>query len=147
VARIDRLAGISRLYLDANIFIYFIEGRGAERDAATDILLAAAERGVVLVTGEITIAECLHGAFKQKNEALASVYRDLLSGGIVVETLAGDPVLYECAAYAGSLLSLKLIDAIHAASAMIGECEGFLTNDRGIRVPDGIRIIQLADAA
>ena len=147
MAKTDVLAGISTLYVDANIFIYLVEGRDGNRDIALAVLRHAAEMNIRLATSEVTIAECLYGAFKQGNEELANIYRDLLSAGIVAETIPGDPVLFEYAAYVGASHSLKLIDAIHVASATIFECDAFLTNDRGIRAPDHLRIIQLRDAA
>lgn len=147
MAKTDILAGISRLYVDSNIFIYLVEGRGADHDIVGALLKEAAARNIRLMTSEVTIAECLHGAFKQGNDKLANVYRDLLSAGIVAETIPGDPVLFEYAAYVGASLSLKLIDAIHVASATIFECDAFLTNDRGIRAPENLRIIQLQDTA
>jgi predicted nucleic acid-binding protein len=145
VARTEALAGLNRLYVDANIFIYFVEGEGAERETVTALFLEAAERDVQLVTSEITIAECLRGALRGRDETVASTYRDLLSNGAVVELVAADPVLYEYAALAGFTFSLKLFDAIHVASAVIGDCEGLLTNDKGIRGPEMLKIIQLSD--
>ena len=74
---IDQLGGVSSLYIDANILIYLVLDRGAKRDAVTVILAEAKTRGIFLSTSEITLAECLFGAFKQENEALAGVYRAL----------------------------------------------------------------------
>jgi predicted nucleic acid-binding protein len=145
VARTEALAELNRLYVDANIFIYFVEGEGAERETVTALFVEAAERNVQLVTSEITIAECLRGALKDRDETAASTYRDMLSNGDIVEMVTADPVLYEYAALAGCTFSLKLLDAIHVASAVIGECEGLLTNDKAIRGPEMLRIIQLSD--
>jgi predicted nucleic acid-binding protein len=145
VARTEALAELKRIYVDANIFIYFVEGEGAEREAATALFVEAAERGVQLVTGEITIAECLRGALKNSDETAASTYRDLLSNDDIVEMITADPVLFEYAALAGCMFSLKLIDSIHIASAMIAGCDAFLTNDRRMRGPEAMGVIQLSD--
>jgi predicted nucleic acid-binding protein len=145
VARTEALAELNRLYVDADIFIYFVEGEGAERETVTALFVEAAERNVQLVTSEITIAECLRGALKDRDEPAAATYRDMLSNSDIVEMVTADPVLYEYAALAGCTFSLNLLDAIHVASAVIGECEGLLTNDKGIRGPDILKIIQLSD--
>jgi predicted nucleic acid-binding protein len=145
VARTEALAKLNRIYVDANIFIYFVEGSGAERETVIALFEEAAERDAQLVTSEITIAECLHGALKYRDEIAASTYRELLSNGSIVELVTADPVLYEYAALAASTFSLKLIDAIHVASAVIGECDGLLTNDKGIRGPEKLKIIRLSD--
>lgn len=145
MARTDVLAGLERIYVDANIFIYFVEGEGAERETVTALFVKAAEQDVQLVTSEITIAECLRGPLGRHDETAASTYRDLLSNGAVVELVATDPVLFEYAALAGCTFSLKLVDSIHVASAMIGECDALLTNDNGIRGPAALRIMRLGD--
>lgn len=141
----DRLDGVTSLYLDSNIFIYLVEDRGALRDAVTAILAEAQTRGIFLTTCEITLAECLHGAFKQENEALAGVYRELLSGDGLIKTILCQSIIFEDAARFGAALSLKLTDAIHLASAVHFGCDAFLTNDRGIRGPEILKIIQLSD--
>jgi predicted nucleic acid-binding protein len=145
VARTEALAELDRIYVDANIFIYFVEGEGPERETVTALFVEAAERDVQLVTSEITIAECLRGALSSHDETAASTYRDLMSNGAIVELVAADPVLYEYAAMAGSMFSLKLIDSIHVASAVIAECGAFLTNDKRIRGPEAMGVIQLSD--
>ena len=144
MAQTDALAGISRLYVDANIFIYLAEGRGPEHDKVAELLKDAAARDIRLVTSEVTIAECLYGAFKQGNEELASLYRDLLSSGVVVETVSGEPVLFEYAAHVAARFSLKLIDAMHVAAAIVFECDALVTNDRGLRAPDNLKMIRLS---
>lgn len=145
MARTEILAGRQRIYIDANIFIYFVEGDGAERETATDLFVEAAESGVRLITSEISIAECLRGVIGQTDPTAAQIYRDLFSNGSIVELVAADPVLYEYAALAGSLFSLKLIDAIHLASATMANCDAFLTNDKGIRGPETLPIIRFSD--
>jgi predicted nucleic acid-binding protein len=62
-----------------------------------------------------------------------------------VEMITADPVLFEYAALAGCMFSLKLIDSIHIASAMIAGCDAFLTNDKRMRGPEAMGVIQLSD--
>lgn len=145
MAKTEALSSLQRIYVDANIFIYFVEGDGAERGTVTALFVEAAEKDIQLVTADITIAECLRGALANGDEPAASTFRDLLSNGDLVELVAAEPVLCEYAALAGFTFSLKLLDAIHVASAVIGECEALLTNDKGIRGPENLRIIQLSD--
>jgi predicted nucleic acid-binding protein len=142
---IDQLDGVSSLYLDSNILIYLVEDRSAKRDAVTAILAEAQTLGVFLTTSEITLAECLFGAFKQENEALAGVYRELFSGDGFIQTILCQSIIFEDAARRGATLSLKLVDAIHIASATHFGCDAFLTNDNGIRGPVTLKIIQLSD--
>ena len=43
------------------------------------------------------------------------------------------------AAHVRGELGMKLPDAIHVATARERECKVFITNDKGIRLPDGMR--------
>jgi predicted nucleic acid-binding protein len=142
---IDQLDGVSSLYLDSNIIIYLVEDRGAKRDAVTDVLAEAQTLGIILATSEITLAECLFGAYLQENEALAGVYRELFSGDGIMRLILCQSIIFEDAARRGAALSLKLVDAIHIASATHFGCDAFLTNDKGVRGPATLKIIQLSD--
>jgi predicted nucleic acid-binding protein len=145
VARTEALAGLSRIYVDASIFIHFVEDEWPERETVTALFVEAAERDVQLVTSEITIAEGLCGVLSRRDETAASTYRDLLSNGAIVELVAADAVLCEYAALAASMFSLKLAGSIHVASAVNAEYDAFLTNDKRIGGPEALGVIQLSD--
>jgi predicted nucleic acid-binding protein len=147
VATTDIWAGVATLYVDANILIYLIEGRGETREKVTRILAEATSNGISLATSEITLAECLYGAFKQDNDELASVYRQVLSGDGLMQPIPCHLALFEEAARTGANHSLKLIDAIHVAAALQFECDAFLTNDTGIRLPETMKVIHLSGLA
>lgn len=145
VAMTNRLDGISRLYLDANIIIYFIEGDLELRTAVADVLEQAGARGVSLLTSDIAIAECLHGAFKRKKRPLVELYRSFFADeGLISLAPIAAPVL-ELSAEIGAALALKTVDAIHVATAIAVGCDALLTNDNGLRAPEGLRIDQLAE--
>jgi predicted nucleic acid-binding protein len=139
----DRFTGMSALYLDSNVIIYFIEDRGALRKAASEIILEAQQRGVQLVTSELALAECLHGAYRQQNETLAELYVEFLAGDGMFQLVSLSPPILRTSAKLAALHSTKLLDAIHVASALEIRCQAFVTNDRGIRTPDDLEVIQL----
>jgi predicted nucleic acid-binding protein len=66
------------------------------------------------------------------------------------EFISLEPVslaLIKRAAVLGAELNIKLIDAIHVATAEALGCEVFLTNDRGILAPAGIELRYLSAEA
>lgn len=69
------VSNASRIYADSNTLIYLVEGSPEFLPFAEKLFRYAGEQGIALVTSEITIAECLHGAHKQGSEALAEEYR------------------------------------------------------------------------
>jgi len=139
------LDGVGKLYLDANILIYFVEGKDDLGDLAALIFAEADAIGAELVTSEISIVECLRGPFKTDHPRLVATWRDLFRNR---DLIALTPVLasiLDDAAHIGAEFGLKTIDAIHVASALSAGCEALLTNDQGMRGPERLAIRQLSE--
>jgi predicted nucleic acid-binding protein len=67
-----------RVYLDANIFIYAVEGFAAHA-ASIQALLAAMDAGeIIAVTSELTVAEVLVKPLKDQNQAVQQAYKTFL---------------------------------------------------------------------
>jgi len=129
---------ITRLYLDSNIFIYLLEGEDQFSVPVGEILEEADARGVTLVTSEFAICECLIGAHRRGDPELIAQYEAMFEeASQSIEILpAQSRVLVRAPDIAGAL-RLKILDALHVASALIAGCDGFLTNDAGIPSIDG----------
>jgi predicted nucleic acid-binding protein len=139
------LEGIASLYLDSNILIYLIEGN----EVAGELVLAAfreieAHR-IALYTSEITITECLNGAYRAELEELAQKYLELLGSEEFITIIPVDTDVCIAAARLGALHRLKTVDAIHLASAGLAGCDALLSNDGAFRSTDGILSIQLSE--
>lgn len=134
-----------RVYIDANIFIYLVDGSPEYKSSAAQDIDAF--RGqAIFFSSQMTLGECLRGALRRHNSRSAADYSSLLEAGFI--TL--EPVslaLIKRAASLGADLNMKLIDAIHVATAEALGCDVFLTNDRGIRAPAGIELRYLSATA
>jgi predicted nucleic acid-binding protein len=137
----------SRLYFDANVFIYAVEGN----DDISGLLRTLFEllRGdiKVAVTSELTLAEVLPRA----DPARRRNYMELIlrSGVFDLHPVTRD-VLIETADYRrlaamrGSDASRpgfpmpKLPDAIHVVTAARTGCSRMISFDRALKLPDGI---------
>ena len=139
------LEGASTLYLDANILIYFIEGAPDLRARVGSVLAQSDSRGIALATSNLTIAECLHGAWRRRDRALVNVYRGFFSTNDLVRLVGIDDEILAAAAEFAATCEIKLIDAIHVASAVSAGCEALLTNDRRLRAPATVRVLQLGE--
>ncbi len=64
-----------KIYVDTNIIIYFVEGNQEYQDIAAELFEYTVGNGIPLITSEITVAECLMGAYKIRNETLVQAYR------------------------------------------------------------------------
>ncbi|MGN7294335.1 type II toxin-antitoxin system VapC family toxin [Rhizobium sp. SAFR-030] len=132
-----------RTYLDSNIIIYLVDGEPV-RQTGTARLIRSLKLDTDFVTSEMTVGECLRGAFRRSNRGSAQSYRDLLLNPEFVALVPVDLALIQRATELGAELNMKLIDAIHVATAEALSCDVFLTNDRGIRAPAAVALRYLS---
>jgi predicted nucleic acid-binding protein len=136
-----------QVYLDTNIFIYAFEGFPAYTSVLRKFFTAIDQGKFVSFTSELTLAELLVKPLLDKNEQLADSYINTLQTTSVLVLL---PVAREILIAAAKIRAeyhqrLKLPDAIHLASALLHGCQTVLTNDRQLKVFQGIDILLLDD--
>jgi predicted nucleic acid-binding protein len=136
-----------RVYLDANIIIYAVEGF-APFLAQMRALLAAVNSGeVVAVTSELTLAEVLVKPLKDQQPALQQAYQTFLTPTPELEVAPVDLAVLVEAARLRATTKLKLPDAIHLSTALHYQCDSFLTNDDLFRTLSLPQIKLLADVS
>lgn len=131
-----------RVYLDSNVFIAAFEHAGAHSDHAWWIL-SAIERGEISgATSEITLAELLVKPTELGAIDLASAYDRMIVSGPGFEVLpVMRHILVSAAGIRATRPSVRLPDAVHIASARALECEVFISDDRRMRLPEGMRLL------
>lgn len=136
----------SRLYLDANIIIYAAEGPAALPPALRATLLRVDSGELSAATSELTLAEVLVKPLRDRDAALADSYhRRLTSGPALSVVPVSRAVLSAAARIRADHISLKLPDAIHAATALLHGCTTYLTNDAGFTTVPGLPVLLLSD--
>jgi predicted nucleic acid-binding protein len=131
------------VYLDANVFIYAVEGFEKYAWICKAILKSVEDMKIHAVTSELTLAEVLVGPFKAKNPELAKLYDELLSDqDDLTMARVSRPILVKAAELRASL-GLKPPDAIHVATALVHNSEFFFTADRSLRAPASLKIVSL----
>jgi predicted nucleic acid-binding protein len=118
-----------RIYLDTNIFIYAVEGF-PPAEAQLRGLFARFDRGELHgITSELTLAEVLVKPIRDGKTAIRDSYERLLrtSNALTVAPITRSVLLDAARIRAGT--TLKLPDAIHAATATACGCTTYLTND------------------
>jgi predicted nucleic acid-binding protein len=138
------IADNAKIYVDTNIFIYLIEGHESFFRAANGFIRDCRSKAALLLTSELTVAECLYGAYKAQDRRKVDAYRELFSVSNIMQLLPLDRQVALDGARLGAPLGLKLIDGIHYASALRAGCDLFVSSDRRIsRLPD-IPVTRLA---
>ena len=129
-----------KVYLDANILIYLLEGAPGLSSALEDIRARIASGAWIAHTGMIAVCEVLVKPVRDRDDrAIAETRHFLLESGafrLVPTTLD----VYVLAAELRAHFNLKLGDAIHAACAIHSACELFVSNDRSIRLPGELQL-------
>ena len=132
-----------RVYFDANIIIYLVEGFTPYLDQLRALSVALNTNEITAVTSELTLAEVLVKPIKDNLPAIQQAYKIFLTPTPVLNVTAIDRGVLEEAANLRATTKLKLPDAIHLATAMQRQSDSFLTNDamfRTLNLPQ-IRIL------
>ena len=130
------------IYLDANVFIDFIEGDETISNAIEPLVRKLRQQPGQAVTSELTLAEVLAPSKGRKRPPhIKRLYLNLLVWGRFIDLHPiSRGVLYETAKLRATKATsrMKLLDAIHVATAILSGCRFFITRDRDIRVPQGM---------
>ncbi|MDQ0467458.1 type II toxin-antitoxin system VapC family toxin [Labrys wisconsinensis] len=122
-----------RIYIDTNIFITLVEG--SPTPSLTEVIALVESGKALAFTSDLTIAEVLVHPYADGDDARAQAYIDMISPNEVMRIVPVErEVLIRAARLRSLRRSLKLPDAIHAASAELADCGIFLSNDADIEV-------------
>jgi predicted nucleic acid-binding protein len=129
---------VPRVYLDANVFIYAIEGNA---DIAEPLLqlfdLFRARRGIG-VTSELTLAEVLPKASGVRRRSYLNMI--VFSEIFDLQPVSRD-ILIETAEYRERAAMPKLPDAIHVVTAIRAGCRRVLSADLRLKLPEGYSVL------
>jgi predicted nucleic acid-binding protein len=117
------------VYLDTNIIIYAVEGFADVAAQIRSLLSAMDDAEIVALTSELTVAEVLVKPFKDENETVQQAYKTFLTPTPVLQLAPVTRDVLEEAARLRATTYLNLPDAIHLATAKLGGCDSFFTND------------------
>lgn len=141
------LAAISghRIYLDTNIFVYFLDKNTQFFNAASALINAIATHHAHAYTGQIAVAETMVGPYRSKNPHLIGSALAFFAQKHVLTIVRHEDWAFERAAQFRAQTHIKLIDALHIATALQANCHVLVTNDKAIRTSNRLQILQLAD--
>jgi predicted nucleic acid-binding protein len=132
---------VPRLYLDANVFIYAIEGSADVANPLRQLFdLFRAGRGIG-VTSELTLAEVLPKAsgVQRQNYLNMIVWSRIFD----LRPVSRD-ILIETAEYREHAGMPKLPDAIHVVTAIRAGCRTILSADLRLKLPEGYSVLSPA---
>jgi predicted nucleic acid-binding protein len=140
----DEIQAGSLVYIDTNVFVYFIETSPGFYPRVKALFERIAAVGASVVTNELTLAECVYFPSRENDHVLVALYQALFSGTGDVTMLPLNGALTQRAALAGGALGLKLMDAIHYVSALEAGCDVFVSGDGSFKAGPSMTVIKVA---
>jgi predicted nucleic acid-binding protein len=137
------------VYVDANPFIYFIDGDGRIAEPLRPFFEFLRERPEAAVTSELTLAEVLAkaGPAARRNYFNLILWSDLIQLHPVTRDILIDTADYRRETRRerpdGTTATVKLPDAIHVVTASKARCQAFLSADDGLKLPTGIKLFRV----
>lgn len=141
-----KAVGVGPIGVDTALFIYLIEEHPTFL-APVRALFARADAGEIeIVTSALTLLEVLVVPLRIGDQTLAGKYDALLtrSRGVRVIDLSRDQ-LRTAARLRAQFSALRTPDALQLAAALGAGCQSFISNDRRMPAPDGLRVLQLSE--
>ena len=133
---------MDRVYLDTNIFIYFLEGVGEFADKVREIVKYLHDNKIEIITSELTMAECLVKPMQDNNIELVALYNDFLQNRANFWVMPISKIILMGSAKVKADTKGKLPDCIHLATAKHTDCKYILTHDN-MKTPQDIKSLNV----
>ncbi|NHQ58990.1 type II toxin-antitoxin system VapC family toxin [Chlorobium sp. BLA1] len=140
---LDLLQG-QQVYLDNNIFIYFLDRNPDYFPFVQPIIEAVASGSIIGCTGDAVIAEILVKPYQSGNFQLVASIKSFFRSENFLSVYSHNAEAFDLAAQLRARYNQKFIDALHYATAIIAGCKFIITNDSGIKSNNLIEVIHLS---
>jgi predicted nucleic acid-binding protein len=137
------LRGVSRIHMDSAPLIYFVERNPIYIERMKSIMRRVRPNELHLSFSVITVPEVLNKPIARGDAKLQTLYRALLTQTRNVELHPLTLAIAEKAASLRASHNLRTPDAIQIATAIETACDVFLTNDKGLKRIEDIRVLIL----
>jgi predicted nucleic acid-binding protein len=134
-----------RVYIDTNIFIYFLERHERYFDYVLPFFQMFNDGVSIAYTGDAVVAETMYKPYQINDTLRVSEFKAFFNNDEFITVLPHTKKVFELAAELSPQRGMKLIDALHYATAALAGCAFILTNDHGFASNETIEIIHLED--
>lgn len=139
---LDRVKG-QRVYIDTNIFIYFLERHEQNFDSVAPFFQLFSDGLSLAYTGDAVVAETLYKPYQIDDALRISEFKAFFGDEEFITVLPHSKKVFELAAELSPKRGMKLIDALHYATAALAGCKFMLTNDLGFKSSESLEVIHL----
>ena len=133
-----------RTCLDANLYIYTFEGIETYRTKMAELLAAIDRQGVRVIASELLFTELLPRPMKDGRQYMVESYLELFRSTPRFHLAPVDRRVILRSFHLRADFGLRSMDALHLATALVHDCETFVTNDQRLARVDRLRVLTLA---
>jgi predicted nucleic acid-binding protein len=140
------------VYVDANPFIYFIDGEEAVANRLIPFFELLRQKPGTAMTSELTLAEVLAKARPDARRSYLNriVWSKLFELQPITRDILIDTAEYRQVSQTtrpdGTKVTVKLPDAIHVVTAVRSRCRMSLSADTGLKLPVEMTVLEPNDA-
>ena len=134
-----------RIYLDTNLYIYVFEGIETYRTRMVELLSAIDSQNATVIASELLFTELLPRPVKNGRQDLVERYLELIRETPRINPVPVDRSVILRSVHLRADFGLRSIDALHLATALVHNCETFITNDQRLARVDLLRVLTLHD--
>jgi predicted nucleic acid-binding protein len=138
------LKGVTRLYVDTAPVIYLVEQNSQFFDSVRAVFQKVDEGQFRVVASPITLAECLVGAYRMNQPQLATNFIQCLTQQ-PTDFVQISAEIGQRAAQLRVKYNLQLPDALQIATAIVSNCQAFLTNDAQLQRVTELRVFLVSE--
>lgn len=133
-----------KVYFDTNPLIYFLEKDSQFFSRVLPFFQGVERQAFQAVASHLVIAELLVKPLRQHDKPKETLIRNFLLHDGFFKIFEHNKACFELATAIRAEKNLKMVDALHVATAIVNHCDYFLTYDEQIfnRI-DEINVIQI----
>ena len=139
-ALLARLKG-QRVYIDANFFIYFLNQKAPYFEIVTPIIQAADRGELQAICGDAVVSEVMVHPYKAQSPSEIARVKSFFSREEFVTVVRHGQETFDLVAQLRATSNMRMLDALHYASAVNAGCRYLLTNDKDFKTSGIIEVI------
>ena len=141
-ALLARMRG-QRVYIDANYLIYFFDKRAPQFDIVAPIFVACDAGEFFGFTADAAVAEVMVHPYRSMSAAEIARGKAFFAREDFINVLRHDASAFDTAAQLRATSNMKMLDALHYATALQSGCRFLLTNDGDFKTSGQLEVVSV----
>jgi len=141
----EKITNLEKIYIDTSIYIYTLQKHARFFNKCNEIFKTLEANSTSILISTILFTEVLqHKDIQENIDVKFQLKHDLLT----IPNSSISKVNLNVAEYAAEIsykYNLTLPDAIHLSTAILNQCEAFITNDKKLKRVEEISVYTLSD--